>query len=102
MLPIDGETFDCLVDELHLCIGYHAALFPNRPIDRLVFLGGASAHTELCRKIARMLRLPAQLGDPLARVARTRVGRPPVGVDFRLPQPAWAVPLGLCRLPTNL
>lgn len=102
MLPFEGETFDCLVDELHLCIGYHAAMFPNRPIDRLVFLGGTSAHTELCRRIARLLRLPAQLGDPLARVGRTRMGRPPVGVDFRQPQPGWAVPLGLCRLPTNL
>ncbi len=97
-----SEMLDCLVDELQLCLGYHQSLFPDRPVEKLVFLGGESRHVDMCQRIARALRLPAQLGDPLARVLRSDTAQPPVGVDLRQPQPGWAVPLGLCLLPTNL
>ncbi len=104
--PVDadrGEMLDCLIDELQLCAGYHAAMFTDRPIEKLVFLGGESRHIAMCQKIAQALRLPAQLGDPLVRLNRGRSGAgAPVGVDLRQPQPGWAVPMGLCMLPTNL
>lgn len=98
----DGEMLDVLIDELQLCVGYHASMFEDRPIEKVVFLGGESRHVSMCRKIAQALRLPAQLGDPLARLPRAAGAAPPVNVDLRQPQPGWAVPLGMCLLPTNL
>lgn len=97
-----GEMLEALVDELQLCAGYHASVFQDRPLEKIVFLGGESRNTPVCQRIAQALRLPAQLGDPLARLARPEGGANAVGVDLGQPQPGWAVPLGLCLLPTNL
>lgn len=97
----ESEMLEALVDELQLCAGYHASMFPDRPIEKVVFLGGESRHVHLCQRIARALRLPAQLADPMARLVKsTAVQRP--DVDLQQPQPGWAVPVGLCTLPTNL
>lgn len=98
----DAELLETLIDEMQLCIGYHASVFADRPVEKIVFLGGESRQLGTCQKIAKALRLPAQLGDPLARLVRSPGTPPPAGVDLRQSQPGWAVPLGLCLLPTNL
>lgn len=98
----EEELIESLIDEVQLCVGYHRSLFADRPIEKVVFLGGEARHVELCRRIARALRLPAQLADPLVRLVRKTSGKAPVGIDLRQTQPGWAVPLGLCSLPTNL
>jgi Tfp pilus assembly PilM family ATPase len=90
-----NEVMECLIDELQLCLRHHQGLFPARPVEKLVFLGGESNHTGACQQIARALRVGAQLGDPLARVGKP-VGVTTAGVDLRRAQPGWAVPLGLC------
>lgn len=93
----DGDALECLTDELQLCLRYHQSLFPARPVEKLVFLGGEAQQVAICQKLARALRIGAQLGDPLARVTRAQVVKKgPVGVDLHKPQPGWAVPLGLC------
>lgn len=102
MLPPGGEMLEALIDELQLCLSYHQSICPDRPIEKLVFLGGEARQSAMCKRIASALRIPAQLGDPMARAARSSTTKPPIGVDLRQPQPAWAVPLGLCRLPANL
>ncbi len=94
------DTLECLVDELSLSLRYHQSLFPDRGVDKIVFLGGESCHRWLCQKIAQLLRLGAQLGDPLARLVRG--SKKPPGIDLRRPQPGWAVPMGLCLGETNL
>ncbi len=93
---LDNEAVESLIDELQLCVRYHQSLFPQRNIEKLVFLGGESHHVALCQKVARALRIGAQLGDPLARVNRVSHGGEGTGVDLNQPQPGWAVPLGLC------
>ena len=93
------DTLDCLIDELLLCMRYYQSLFPDRTVEKLVFLGGESRHVELCQKIARAMRIGAQLGDPLARLVRSD-GKTH-GLDLRRPQPGWAVPMGLCLSPTD-
>lgn len=98
---LTSETVEVLVDELQLCMGYHAAMFHDRPIDKMIFLGGESRQTAICQRVAQRLRLPAQVGDPLARVVRAPM-TPCPNVDLQRPQPGWAVPMGLCLLPTNL
>lgn len=97
-----GEAIDCLIDELTLCVRYHQSLFPDRNIEKLVFLGGEARHVPLCQKIARALRIGAQLGDPLARLVRQGLSRKLPPLDLRQPQPGWAVPMGLCRSEPNL
>ncbi len=95
-------TLDFLMDELQMCVRYYQRRFPQQPLSRLVFLGGESRHTDLCQKIARKLRIAAQLGDPFAALMRISKAKNPVGVDLNQPQPGWTVPYGLCWSEANL
>lgn len=84
-----------------MSLRYHASLFPRNPVERAVFVGGEARHAGLCEHVARSLRLPAEVADPTARLARAG-NEACVGVDLSCPQPGWAVPLGLCLGPTDL
>ncbi len=97
----NNETLQCLVEELQMSVRHHQRLFPRRPIEKLVFLGGWSQKTSVCQHIARALRIGAQLGDPLARLTRGD-GPMPRGVDLRKAQPGFAVSVGLCLSEPNL
>lgn len=94
------EPLDTLTDELAVCLRYHALLFPSVRVGRVIFVGGEARHRALCQHIARLLRIPASVADPLARLARTS-GVPAHGVDLGAPQPGWAVPVGLSFCPTE-
>ncbi|MDX2146516.1 MAG: pilus assembly protein PilM [Planctomycetota bacterium] len=95
------EPLEMLTDEVMMCLRYHQSIFPGRKPDRLVFVGGEARHRGLCQHIAKAVRVPAQVADPLASIART--GKEPcVGVDMKEPQPGWAVAVGLCVSPTDL
>lgn len=91
-----------LVEELALCRRYHEATFPAQPVDRLIFIGGEARQRTLCQAIARGLELAAQVGDPMVRMARVSTIGPESGIDRRLPQPDWAVALGLSMGPVNV
>jgi type IV pilus assembly protein PilM len=95
------EPLEIITDEVRLCLRYHASQFPGKKVERIVFIGGESRHRGLTQHIAKILRLPAQVADPMARVARGGE-EPVVGVDLKQPQPGWAVALGLCLAPTDL
>lgn len=95
------EPLEMLTDEVQMCLRYHASQHPQRKVDRVLFLGGQSRYRGLCQHVARQLRLPAQVVDPIARLARGGT-EPTLGVDFRQAQPGWAVTLGLCLSPTDL
>lgn len=90
-----------LADEVAQCVRYHHALFPDRKVDRLVFVGGEALRTETCRVIARAVRVPAQMADPLASLPR-EAGFRCDGDQNMSAGPSWAVALGLCVLPTDL
>ena len=90
-----------LVEELDLCRRYHESVFPNKPVQRLIFIGGEARHRAMCSAIARELGLAAQVGDPLVRMGRTTDVGVESGIDRRQPQPAWAVALGLSMGPVN-
>jgi type IV pilus assembly protein PilM len=95
------EALEMLTDEIQLSIRYHASLFPNDRIGRVVFVGGEARNRATCRHIACVLRMQAQIGDPMARIPRCGT-EPAVGVNMKEPQPGWTVPLGLCLSPTDL
>jgi type IV pilus assembly protein PilM len=84
-----------IVGELELCKRYYESTFPNRPVDRLIFIGGESKNRSLCTWIAREMGLAAQVGDPLVRMGRVSDIAIESGIDRRQPQPNWAVAIGL-------
>lgn len=89
------ESLDTLAEELALSVRYHRAQFPERPVDRVIFLGGESRQTWMCQHLVQSLDVPAQLGDPLARL-KTDPDCNILGVNLKSPQPGWAVACGLC------
>ncbi|MBK7403388.1 MAG: pilus assembly protein PilM [Phycisphaerales bacterium] len=96
-----SEPLEILTDEIGMCIRYHDAMFRQSRVTGVVFVGGEARHRGLCQHIAKTLRLPAQVADPLARFARTGSEKV-VGVDLRQAQPGWTVAVGLCLSPTDL
>ena len=98
----DSDALECIVDELQLCLRYHARLFPDKTVEKLVFLGGEARNLASCQTVARSVRVAAQLGDPFARVARIGQAKAAQGVDLDVPQPGWAVAMGLCLSEANL
>ena len=98
--PLQAPTNE-LVSEISMCLRYHERLFPDRSVGRAVFVGGEARELMLCQRIAKLLRLPAQVADPLACVRKT--GNEPMrSVDLLAPQPGWAAVFGLCYAPKNL
>jgi len=100
--PIDlGGAIDTLADEISMCRRYHQSMYPDVPVQSLVFLGGEARSHALCRHLAETQRLPGHVADPLSRLARSSTTET-AGLDLSQPQPGWAVPLGLCLSPTDL
>lgn len=95
------EPLNKLIEELDLCRRYHESTFHEKPVDRLVFVGGEARHRNLCQQIARQMSLAAQVGDPLVRMGRTSDVGVESGIDRRQPQPSWAVALGLSMGPLS-
>ena len=92
------EPLARLAEELSLCRRYHEAAFPDRPVQRLIFVGG-EANNAPCVKPWRGNYLAAQVGDPMVRMSRTTDIGIESGMDRRCPQPAWAVAIGLSMGP---
>lgn len=95
------ELLNKLVTELELCRRYYEATFANKPVDRLVFVGGEARHRSLCQTIAQELGIAAQVGDPLARMGKTTEVGIESGIDRRQQQPNWAVAIGLSLGPAK-
>lgn len=93
-----SDTMDCLIDELQLSLRYHQRVFPDRPVERLIFVGGESRNVALCQHLARSVGVMAQLGDPFSRVSRVGALGTSAAVTMDQPQPGWVVPLGLCMI----
>ena len=70
-------------------------------LNRVIFIGGEARQAWFCQHVIRTLRMAAQLGDPLARLAREDSLATP-GLDLDAPQPGWAVACGLSIAPTDL
>jgi type IV pilus assembly protein PilM len=85
------EPIGFVTEELVQCVRYYESVFRNQGIERSIFVGGQAFDRRLCQMIARKLNLPAQIGDPLVRIARSE-GTTLTSED---PQPNWAVAIGL-------
>lgn len=89
------------IDELRLCVRYHRAMYPDRPLDRMIMNGGESHDRELCRRMASLLSVTSYIGDPLKRIAVKDSTKRLTGIKRLHDQPGWAVPMGLCIAPTD-
>ena len=95
------EPIGKLTEELDLCRRYYESTFTNKPVDRLVFVGGEARQRALCQTIARELGLAAQVGDPMVRMGRISDASIESCIDRRQPQPGWAVAIGLSLGPVE-
>lgn len=95
------DPLNKLIHELEGCRRYYEATFPNKPVDRLVFVGGEAKHRNLCQHIAREMGLAAQVGDPMVRLSKVADIPADAGIDPTQPQPNWAVALGLSMGPAD-
>jgi Tfp pilus assembly PilM family ATPase len=95
------EPLGRLIDELGLCRRYYEATFQNKPVEKLIFVGGEAKQRRLCQHVARELQLAAQVGDPLVRMGRISEIGIESGIDRRQPQPGWATAIGLSLGPVS-
>ena len=95
------DPLNKLIHELEGCRRYYEATFPNKLVDRLVFVGGEAKHRNLCQHIAREMGLAAQVGDPMVRLSKVADIPPEAGIDPTQPQPNWATALGLSMGPAD-
>jgi Tfp pilus assembly PilM family ATPase len=95
------EPLGRLIDELGLCRRYYEATFQNKPVEKLVFVGGEAKQRRLCQHVAREMQLAAQVGDPLVRMGRISEIGIETGIDRRQPQPGWATAIGLSLGPVS-
>ncbi len=95
------DPLNKLIQELEGCRRYYEATFTNKPVDRLVFVGGEAKHRNLCQHIAREMGLAAQVGDPMVRLSKVAEIPADAGIDPTQPQPNWAVALGLSMGPAD-
>jgi len=88
-------TLDQLYRELRSCIRYHDVVFGGQRVAKVIFLGGLAKNKSLCQYLARGLRLPAQVADPLARIkTETLIGDHSDLVEADR-YSEWAIALGL-------
>lgn len=93
------EPLSRLIEELSLCRRYFESAFNEQPVQRLLFIGGEANQRGLCQQIAREMGIAAQVGDPLCRMSKNTLPGVEVAIDRRVPQPAWAVAIGLSMGP---
>jgi len=94
----ERDVAECLVDELQLSLRYHQRVFPEHPVEGLIFVGGESRNVALCQRIARSVGVAAHLGDPFARVSRVGAASLSGPLATNQPLPGWVVPLGLSMI----
>ena len=85
-----------LVLELNGCKREFSTMYRNAQIDRLLFLSGHAVDRDICTEIAKLLEMPAQIGDCLAAVEIPNTSN--LGTDRRDSRINWATAFGLSLL----
>jgi type IV pilus assembly protein PilM len=93
------EPLARMIEELSLCRRYFESAFHDQTVQRLLFIGGEANQRSLCQQIAREMGIGAQVGDPLCRMSKNVPPGVEIGIDRRVPQPAWAIAIGLSMGP---
>ena len=97
--PAACAAMQSLLDEISLSTGYLESLYPDRAIQRIVFVGGEARMADACELISTALGIPAQIASPTSTLDPKGASD---DTDFTVPQPGWSVAVGLCVSPTDL
>ncbi len=97
--PAACEAMQILLEEIAITTGYLESLHPDKPLSRMIFVGGESRMADACELISTMLEIPAQIASPTATLDPKGASE---DTDFAIPQPGWSVAVGLCVSPTDL
>lgn len=89
----DEKVFTRLVLELTACRRQFVSIHQNAQIQRLIFLSGLAASSDVYRTIAKQLGIQAQIGDCLAAVDLANPSN--AGIDRRDCHVNWAIAFGL-------
>jgi len=95
--PLNAQV-DQIVEEIRMCGRYHANLFPDRTIERMVLIGGESHDVVLSRSLAENLNLTTYIGNPLKRTPVTGESTL-IGIEDTTSPAGWGVVAGLCQCP---
>lgn len=95
LMELVGGKIQGLCEEIRGCLRYHDLLFNAQRVARVIFLGGLAKNTPLCQDIAKRINLPAQLGDPLARLEANSKYGPHSDLEPEERHCEWAVAFGL-------
>ncbi|MBM43486.1 MAG: hypothetical protein CMJ36_00515 [Phycisphaerae bacterium] len=96
----EDDRLDMIIDELGMALRHDASHFPDRRVERIVFIGGGAHSDHACRQIVERLHLPGQRGDPLAALGRPIDPDSPLKQDAG-PRPGWSAAAGLVSIPMN-
>jgi Tfp pilus assembly PilM family ATPase len=88
----DSDKVSKLVSELTSCNQYFDSVWGKSSIERVVFLCGSTFDQEICRTIAKQLKMPAQIGNCLAAV---NVKNSQTQIDRRSDNFNWTITFGL-------
>ncbi|MFG0293844.1 MAG: hypothetical protein ACIAQF_10570 [Phycisphaerales bacterium JB065] len=97
--PAACEAMEILLEEIAITTGYLESLHPDKPLSRIIFVGGESRMADACELVSTMLEIPAQIASPTATLDPKGASE---DTDFTIPQPGWSVAVGLCVSPTDL
>lgn len=89
----DESAVGRLVIELTACRRQFLSLYKSMQIERLIFLSGLAADSEVYRTIAKQLEIQAQMGDCMAAIQMIDPDR--FGLDRRNGKVSWALAFGL-------
>lgn len=98
MLQSSSTMLASVIDELRMMLRHDSVVFPDRHIERVIFLGHGAHFDDTCKQIVESLHLPGQRGDPLAPFVRPDDLTSPVCLKNG-PKPEWASVAGLAAPP---
>ena len=98
MLRNSSTMLASVIDELRMMLRHDSVVFPDRHIERVIFLGHGAHFDDTCKQIVESLHLPGQRGDPLAPFVRPDDLTSPICLKNG-PKPEWASVAGLAAPP---
>jgi Tfp pilus assembly PilM family ATPase len=92
-----GVVLENYAEEITSCLCYFASTISSKGVDKLIFTGPQANDYDFCQVLASRIKLPAQIGDPLAGIRQPQLENPgaSMGPPVRRPRPEMSVAVGL-------
>ena len=92
-----GVVLENYAEEITSCLCYFASTISSDGVDKVIFTGPQANDYDFCQMLASRIKLPAQIGDPLAGIRQPLLESPTAttGMPVRRPRPEMSVAVGL-------